>query len=71
MKRPQKQINDSKIATAIREASIQCKCSNRVLKSDFVRGRYICKWCGRTLYVDGKTEFEYKLKDKLRRMKNV
>ena len=45
-----------------------CKCGHRVLVTKF-HDRVICKWCGRYVYLDEKTEFKYKTKETINKKK--
>lgn len=52
-----------KIAT---NNSVKCKCGHSMKITNKYK-RQICRWCGHWVYKDKKTEFEYKLKEQLRK----
>jgi len=42
---------------------IKCKCGHSILLGN--QKRRICNWCGKWVYKDKRTEFEYKLKESI------
>ena len=43
-----------------------CKCGRKVVIPAWVE-RQLCDWCGIWVYKDKKTEFKYKLKEKVKK----
>lgn len=57
-----------KYASFISKHRIICQCGHRVLLTKF-HDRTLCKWCGRYVYLDKKTEFKYKAKETINKKK--
>lgn len=55
---------DMKVGLIYAESSVKCKtCGHAMLLAG--RDRRVCSWCGNYIYKDDKTEFKYKLKEKI------
>lgn len=65
MKRRNKLTNDEivKLCNNITNYKITCKCGHRVFLGTC--DKIICSWCGRYIFKDSKTEFEYRIKEKI------
>lgn len=61
---------DSKRFEDILKNTIKCKCGCSVVFSKKT-DRIICRWCGNYIYRTPKLEFEYKIKEKIIKMKKV
>ena len=48
----------------IREHSKYCKCGHTVILYNV--DRVLCSWCGHWVYKDDKTEFMYKMKERMK-----
>ena len=56
---------DRKRFTAITNNTVKCKCGCSVTFTK--QNRRICNWCGYWVYKDKKTEFKYKMMEKLKK----
>ena len=57
--------NDTKKFNAMANDTIKCKCGHSVLLGK--NKRIICTFCGRWVFKDKKDEFEYRLRERLRK----
>lgn len=69
MRRISKSISDDiKLMNAYSEIRHYCKCGHSVILPAFV-DKKICSWCGHYVFRTPKIEFEYKLKQMIRKQK--
>lgn len=43
----------------------KCKCGHRVIIPKWI-DKNLCRWCGNYVFKDKKSEFEYRLKEKMK-----
>lgn len=60
--------NPVKYADYVVNCVVKCKCSHSII---FHNGndRELCSWCGKYVYKDSNTEFKYKLKENINKLK--
>lgn len=51
---------------ALEEVKVKCKCGHKVIIPKWV-DRNLCSWCKHYVFRDKKVEFEYRVKEKLRK----
>ena len=59
---------DTKIMHSLTRNTVKCKCGHSVTMAN--AERTICSWCGKWVYKNSKVEFKYRLKEKLREVKD-
>ena len=53
--------------SALEEVKVRCKCGHRVIIPYWV-DKQLCNWCKSYVFRDKKIEFEYRMKEKVKRV---
>ena len=52
--------------SALEEVKVRCKCGHRVIIPHWV-DKQLCSWCKNYVFRDKKKEFEFRIKEKLKK----
>lgn len=64
--------NDTKLMNMYTEITVYCStCGHPMLFPAFGSDRKVCKWCGHYVYRNEKTKFQYKVKEEIKKVKEI
>lgn len=69
MSKTERLENPTKYYEKISDVKHKCKCSHTVIIPEFI-DRQLCDYCGHWIYRNPKLEFEYKLREEMKKNDN-